>query len=175
MGDAEPLQALIKEHRILSVVLNALDLEMQNLDGQPFPIDVCRQALDFLTNFNEHWHLIKEEERLFPLLWEKGVPLENGPLGKLMAEHESGRRHLAAIRTHLAAAQQGDPNALPQLLSGVRLYVAFMQQHIRKEEQRVFNVARTLLDRQDKERLAREFQEVEQEQIRLAFHEWRGV
>jgi hemerythrin-like domain-containing protein len=92
-----------------------------------------------------------------------------------MAEHENGRRRLAAIRMHLAAAQQGDPNALPLLLSEVRVYVTFMHEHMRKEEQRVFNVARTLLDRHDKERLAREFQEVEQEQVRLAFHEWREV
>ena len=76
MGYGEPLQALIDEHRVLGVVLNALDLETQSLHDQPFPIDSFRQAVDFLTNFTDHWHLIKEEERLFPLLWEKGVPLE---------------------------------------------------------------------------------------------------
>lgn len=173
-GDG-PLQTLIKEHRVLGVVLNALDIEMQNLDGQPFPVESFRQALDFLTNFTEHWHLIKEEERLFPLLWEKGVPLENGPLGKMMAEHQTGRERLTAIRAHLAAAEQGDPDALPQLLSEVRVYVAFMREHMRKEEQRVYNVARTLLDRKDLERLAREFEEVEQDQVRLAFHEWHPV
>ncbi|MBZ5592538.1 MAG: hemerythrin domain-containing protein [Acidobacteriia bacterium] len=175
MGDAGPLQALIKEHRVLGVVLNALDLEMQHLDGQPFPMESFRQALDFLTNFTHHWHLIKEEERLFPLLWEKGVPLENGPLGKLMAEHQTARNHLAAIRTHLEAAQKGDPGALTQLLSEVRVHVAFTREHMRKEEHGVFNVARTLLDQQDMERLAREFEEVEQEQIRLSFHEWHRV
>jgi hemerythrin-like domain-containing protein len=175
MGYAEPLQALIEEHRVLGVVLNALDLETQSLGGQPFHIDSFKQAVDFLTNFTDHWHLIKEEERLFPLLWEKGVPLENGPLGKMMAEHETGRKHLAAIRTHIAAAQQGDPSALPLLLSQVSVYVRLMREHMRKEEQRVYNVARTLLDRKDNERLAREFEEVEREQIRLAFHEWQGV
>ena len=148
---------------------------MQNLDGQPFPIEPFLQALDFLANFTQHWHLIKEEKRLFPLLWEKGVPLENGPLGHMMAEHQDGRRRLAAISAHLAAAQQGDPDALPQLLSEVRVYIAFLREHMRTEERRVFNVARTLLDRQDLERLAREFEEVEQEQIRLAFHHWHGV
>ena len=175
MGYAQPLQALIDEHRVLEVVLNALDLETQSLHDQPFPIDSFRQAVDFLTNFTDHWHLIKEEERLFPLLWEKGVPLENGPLGKMMAEHETGRRQLAAIRSHLAAAQQGDPSALPLLLSQVSAYVRLMREHMRKEEQRVYNVARTLLDRKDHERLTREFEEVEREQIRLAFHEWQGA
>jgi len=175
MGYTEPLQALIDEHRVLGVVLNALDLETQSLDSQTFPIDSFKQAVDFLTNFTDHWHLIKEEERLFPLLWEKGVPLENGPLGKMMAEHEACRRHLATIRTHLTAAQQGHPDALPLLLSQVSVYVCLMREHMRKEEQRVYNVARTLLDRKDKEWLAREFEEVEREQIRVGFHEWQGV
>lgn len=175
MGYAKPLQALIEEHRVLEVVLNALDLGAQNLHGQPFPTDSFRQAVDFLSNFTDHWHLIKEEERLFPLLWEKGVPLENGPLGKMMAEHETGRRHLAAIRARLTALEQGDPQDLPLLLSQVSAYVRLMREHMRKEEQRIYNVARALLDRDDIERLAREFQEVESEQIRHAFHEWQGV
>lgn len=175
MGYAEPLQALIEEHRVLGVVLNALDLEMQSLRSQIFPVDSLKQTVDFLTNFSDHWHLIKEEERLFPLLWEKGVPLENGPLGKMMAEHEICRKMLAAVRTSLAAVEQGDSDALPMLLSQVSAYVRLMREHMRKEEQRVYNVARTLLDRNDAERLAREFEEVEQEQIVLAFHEWQGV
>jgi hemerythrin-like domain-containing protein len=50
-----------------------------------------------------------------------------------------------------------------------------MTQHMRKEEQSVYNVARTLLNRKDNERLAREFEEVEQEQIAHAFHEWQGA
>jgi len=175
MGYAEPLQALIQEHRVLGVVLDALDLEIQSLHGQPFPIDSFKQAVDFLTNFTDHWHLIKEEERLFPLLWEKGMPLENGPLGKMMEEHELCRRQLAAIRTHLAAAEQGAPAVLPLLLSQVTAYGRLVREHMRKEEQRIYNVARTLLDRKDNERLAREFEEVEREQIALSFHDWQGV
>jgi hypothetical protein len=40
----DPLKGLIEEHRVLGVVLNALDLETQSLDGQPFPIESFRQA-----------------------------------------------------------------------------------------------------------------------------------
>ena len=175
MGYSEPLQALIEEHRVLEMVLGALSVEMQNIQRQPFPADSFRQAVDFLTNFSDHWHLIKEEERLFPLLWEKGVPLENGPLGKLMAEHETGRRQLARIRTLLTAPQPADPEALPLLVAEVRAYIRFMTQHMRKEEQSVYNVARTLLDPKDNARLAREFEEVEREQIVQAFHQWQGA
>jgi hemerythrin-like domain-containing protein len=175
MDYSEPLQALIEEHRLLEMVLGALSLEMQDIQRQPFPTDSFKQAVDFLTNFSDHWHLIKEEERLFPLLWERGVPLENGPLGKMMAEHETSRRQLARVRTHFTALQQGDPDALPLLVSEVSAYIRLMTQHMRKEEQSVYNVARTLLNRKDNERLAREFEEVEQEQIAHAFHEWQGA
>jgi hemerythrin-like domain-containing protein len=174
MAYSDPLRALIEEHRVLEMVLGALTLEIQSVQDQPFPIESFKQTVDFLTNFTDHWHLIKEEERLFPLLWEKGVPLENGPLGKMMAEHETSRRQLARIRTHFTAVQQ-DLDALPLLLAEVTAYIRLMRQHMRKEEQSVYNVARTLLDRKDNARLAREFEEVEREQIVHAFHEWQGV
>jgi len=53
MGYAEPLQALIEEHRVLGVVLNALDLETQSLHGQPFPIDPFKQAVDLLSPISQ--------------------------------------------------------------------------------------------------------------------------
>jgi hemerythrin-like domain-containing protein len=93
----------------------------------------------------------------------------------MMAEHETGRRQLARIRTLFTALQQRDPAALPLLVSEVSAYIRLMTQHMRKEEQSVYNVARTLLNRKDNERLAREFEEVEQEQIAHAFHEWQGA
>jgi hemerythrin-like domain-containing protein len=47
-----------------------------------------------------------------------------------------------------------------------------MREHMQKEEQRLFNVARTLLGPQDVKRLQCDFAEVELGPMGPAFHEW---
>ena len=175
MAVAQPLQMLLEEHRIVASVLAALETKLQDLERQPFPKEFIEQALDFLSNFTDRCHLPKEEDRLFPLLWEKGMPLEKGPLGALMDEHQAGRRHLDEVRAQLTVAEQGSAEAVAAVRAALSAYVQFIRQHMQKEEQRVFNVARRLLDRHDMARLEREFEELEREQIGPAVHLWYGT
>jgi len=170
MTAVQPLTILVSEHRLIEQVIAALEVKAETLGEQPFAREFFEGALDFLSNFASRCHLAKEEERLFPLLWEKGVPLENGPLGASMSEHEAGRRQLEAIRLHFAAAEQGSPEALAAIRSLVRDFARFARQHIRKEEQRLFNVAWTLLESSDIKRLQRDFEEVELEYPETTFH-----
>lgn len=168
MRPDSPLQALTEEHRLLERVLRAL--ETRALDtALPFPRQYLVQALDFLSTFVDRCHSIKEEERLFPLLWERGVPLERGPLGLMMNEHGEGRQKIEAIRRQLAEPESLEAVAI--IRSQITDYVSFMRRHIQREEERIFNIARSLLGRHDMKRLEREFEEVEREQIGSAFHE----
>jgi hemerythrin-like domain-containing protein len=170
MTAAQSLQVLISEHRLIEQVITALETKSETLDEQPFVREFFEGALDFLSNFAGRCHLAKEEERLFPLLWEKGVPLERGPLGTFMNEHETARRQLEAIRLHLPAAEHGVPEALAAIRSLVEDFARFTREHMKKEEQRLFNVACTLMEAADVKRLQREFREVEQEYPETTFH-----
>jgi len=163
-----PIDVLRHEHRVIQRVLTALETKA----GEPAcPREFLEHALDFFSNFAGRCHLAKEEERLFPLLWERGVPLEKGPLGPLMNDHEAARLHLAAMQLRLASCD-GAPDALDTIRAEAGQYVALMREHMQKEEQRLFNVARSLLGPQDVKRLQRDFEEVELGPMGPAFHDW---
>jgi hemerythrin-like domain-containing protein len=166
----QPIEVLIGEHRIIQRVLVAMEMMGRDLDGRRFPETFFDLALEFLSQYADHCHQAKEEERLFPLLWEKGVPLEKGPLGPLMAEHERARRQLNAMRLYVDAVKQGKAEAVPAFQVELAEFLRSMREQLEKEEVRVFNVARTLLTPADWERLRREFDDVEHESMGKAFH-----
>jgi hemerythrin-like domain-containing protein len=167
MKALEPLGALIKEHRLFERIFHAVEAML--FDSRRTSVEFCTAAADFLIEFAHGSHAVKEEERMFPLLWERGVPLENGPLALIMDEHRKGLRKLVSVRETLAKGAVEKETAAG-LHSEFMEYLSFMRQHIQKEEQRIFNVARTLLDSEDMAWLQREFAEVEREYIGSARH-----
>jgi len=148
---ADPIETLMSEHRIIEQVLDALE----DAAGKELPASFYERALDFLQKFADACHHGKEEERLFPALEERGVPREAGPIGVMCHEHVEGRGHIQRMREYLRL----------QRFDGVRNesleYVALLRQHIRKEDEVLFVMARSVLSDEDTRRLAGEFDEVD--------------
>lgn len=148
---ADPIETLMSEHRIIERVLDALEAAAEGDLPAPF----YERALDFLQKFADACHHGKEEERLFPALEERGVPREGGPIGVMCHEHVVGRGHIQRMREYLRLGK----------FDAVRResleYVALLRQHIQKEDQVLFVMARSVLGDDDIRRLAREFDEVD--------------
>jgi len=149
----DPIQELMDEHRIIEKVLVALTAAAE----QEVPLEFYERAVDFIVNFADKCHHSKEEERFFPLLEEKGVPREAGPIGCMCEEHEIGRGHVRSMRELITA---GD-------LAGLRReslkYVGLLRSHIQKEDNVLFPIGRNVLSKAELERLRVKFDEVEQD------------
>ena len=147
----DPIQELMDEHRIIEKVLTALTAAAD----QEVPLEFYERAVDFIANFADKCHHSKEEERLFPVLEEKGIPREAGPIGCMCEEHEIGRGHVQSMRELLKA---GD-------LAGLRReslnYVGLLSSHIQKEDKVLFPMGRNVLSRGELEQLRAKFDEVE--------------
>ena len=147
----DPIQELMDEHRIIEKVLTALAAAAE----QEVPLEFYERAVDFITNFADKCHHGKEEERLFPVLEEKGIPRDAGPIGCMCDEHEIGRGHVQRMREMIKA---GD-------LAGLRReslnYVALLRSHIQKEDNVLFPMGRGVLSKAELERLRFKFDEVE--------------
>lgn len=144
---SDPIQALMDEHRVIEKVLDALetaaDLEV--------PAEFYDRALDFCSSFADACHHAKEEDRLFPLLEERGIPREQGPVGVMCAEHVQGRDYIQQMRE---AAAAGDYDRVRRVSL---LYVGLLRDHIHKEDNVLFAMARDVLGRKDLEKLDAEF------------------
>ncbi len=84
---------LRKEHDAILRVLELTEEAARKLDcGEAVPADTLGGLLRFFRIFADQCHHGKEEELLFPLLEQKGMPRAGGPIAVMLHEHESGRR-----------------------------------------------------------------------------------
>lgn len=144
---SDPIQVLMDEHRVIEKVLNALeaaaDLEV--------PAEFYERALEFCASYADACHHAKEEDRLFPLLEERGIPREQGPVGVMCAEHVQGREYIRQMRE---AAAAGDYDRVRRVSL---LYVGLLRDHIHKEDNVLFAMARDVLGAEDLEQLDADF------------------
>jgi hemerythrin-like domain-containing protein len=133
---------------LIEKVLSALEAKLADR-RTPFPAAFVAESVDFLVEYADRFHHFKEEESLFPLLAERGVPVEGGPIGVMLHEHTVGRSLLAAIRDRLPAAQRGDETAGSEIAASAQRYIELLRQHIWKEDNVLFQMAHRVLNEAD--------------------------
>src|SRR6187549_2162783 len=105
MNDA--LAELVAEHRIIARVLKTLErwadsVVRRGSDGRA----ELRAFTDFFSRFADDHHHDKEEQVLFEVMIEHGIPREEGPLGMMFREHEQCRAYTQQL---LDLAHQDHP------------------------------------------------------------------
>lgn len=95
---------LVAEHELIERSMAVLKTiaEQIELDEDINLVQLSR-SIDFLLNFGDKIHNKKEEEQVFPLMAQKGIPIEGGPLGVMLKEHEEER----SLLTKMSAALPG--------------------------------------------------------------------
>lgn len=78
---------LVAEHEMIERAMDIMKTELEELKvGQPASLKLQR-AVDFLLQFGDKMHNTKEERFLFPLLEQRGIPKQGGPIAVMLAEH----------------------------------------------------------------------------------------
>lgn len=153
----DPLQILAEEHQVILGVLDDMERENARLDtGAPLRVEFWQRTLEFHEQFHERMHHQKEE-LLFPLIEgaETGIGKHHGPTAVLRSEHERGRAWLLRIR---AAVEVGDRARLQAAVHG---FLDFQRQHILKENQILFPLARRIVDPRSLAGLAQAFDAID--------------
>ncbi len=153
---------LLHEHELIERTMAVL---RKNLDGVKAgdhnPTQLAR-ALDFLLEFGDKVHNKKEEDHLFPLMHERGIPMEGGPLAVMIQEHEFERNLIG--RMILEYPRLADMS--PRQLTGFRQegldYLQIRAEHIWKENDILYNLARQVLTPDDASSLIDAFNAIDQ-------------
>lgn len=128
------------EHQLIYAVLDAIEAECVRLKArEPLRIDFWADVIDFVGNFVQGYHRIKEERVLFGLLAD-GERMTAVQRDDLHQEH--GDAHTLTTDL-LAAAEGGDWEAV--LMIGVR-FVHFLREHLAAEDALVEALPRIELD-----------------------------
>jgi hemerythrin-like domain-containing protein len=126
---------------------------------------------EFLRLFADRCHHGKEEDLLFPLLEQKGLPRAGGPIGVMLLEHEQGRALIRQMVEASEAYAAGQTDAGRLWAGAARGYVELLRSHIMKENNILFMMAERLLSDAEQESLSEAFERVEEEKLGPGTHE----
>src|SRR5512139_990593 len=116
-----PTEMLEAEHRFIAKVVGSAGLLADKLEaGQPVEAHVFQEVVEFMRIYADKCHHGKEEDLLFPLLAERGVPMRGCPVEALMHEHVMGRALVQGLAEAAEAWQKGDLSAPENLIKNLR-------------------------------------------------------
>jgi hemerythrin-like domain-containing protein len=166
---AKPTEVLSDEHRVIERVLAAME---KLLIAPPAPsLSHWKKALDFISNFADQCHHLKEEKLLFPAMEAHGIPREGGPIGMMLMEHEEGRSHVRAMRAAVEGLERGETSGVESLLSHARGYLRLLKEHIQKEDEILFRIADDCIPAGEQTALLKSFEEHETRELGAGVHE----
>lgn len=163
---------LMSEHRVIERVIQALENAASRLEkGKEVRPGFFLEAADFIQNFADGCHHMKEEGVLFKAMQESGVPSEGGPIGVMLYEHEQGRSFTRAMRAAAQRLEEGDTTAKQVIVDNALGYATLLRQHIMKEDRILFPLAGRVLALDRQTSLLERFEQVEHEETGEGVHE----
>lgn len=162
----EATQSLDRDHRIIETMLPALERLGEKAEGLRLKQRAeAEAALGFLRSFVDAYHHGKEEQHLFKVMEERGVPRDSGLVLHLLKEHGQGRAHVRAMFEAAEPALDGDPEASAKFAQHAREYVTLLRDHIEDEDTNLWPLAESVLTLEDDTRLTHGYAQVERETI----------
>lgn len=155
---------LIAEHELIERCMAVLKscLEAIELSAEVNTVQLGR-AIDFLLQFGDKIHNAKEEQCLFPLMGKKGIPVQGGPLGVMLMEHEAERSLLARMQGVLPTFSTLPFGDQIQFKEEGMEYLKIRADHIWKENDVLYPMGRQVLTEADNQLLLSEFARINRE------------
>ncbi|MBN2149223.1 MAG: hemerythrin domain-containing protein [Anaerolineales bacterium] len=163
---------LSSEHRVIERVLAALEKAANAAEaGAAVRSGLFLDAADFIRGFADGCHHRKEENVLFATMSEHGVPVEGGPIGVMLNEHELGRMFTREMRAGAENWAAGESGGKAIAIAAARKYVMLLRQHIAKEDQILFPMADRAIPPEKHAEVWQAFEKVEHEETGEGVHE----
>jgi hypothetical protein len=140
-------ELLMEDHETTERVFAAMERAFAAKAG-PTP-GLVANLREYLGGYVDRCHNQKEEQHLFALIEQRGVPRRGGPLAVMLAEHERARAILARLDPQAAAFVAGDRGKLAELQATFAEYAAQCKEHFWKENDILYPLAERVLSAED--------------------------
>ncbi|HTT32921.1 MAG TPA: hemerythrin domain-containing protein [Methylomirabilota bacterium] len=165
-------EILRQEHDVILKMLDGLDQMNQTLLANA---EVARGTFDgfleFFRLFADRCHHGKEEDLLFPMLEQRGIPRGGGPIGVMLHEHDHGRELIQEMAAAAAEYEKDRTTGSRRWVRAAQSYSQLLRDHILKENNILFHMAEQLLTSEEQISLAAAFEKTEMEKIGVGTHE----
>lgn len=154
---------LIEEHEMIERSMAVLKGSLERLDAGKYEPLQMERALDFLLEFGDKVHNKKEEDFLFPLMAARGIPSEGGPIGVMLQEHDAERRLLMGMLPRVAGLAEASAEDRSRFKEEGLSYLAIRAEHIWKENDILYPMARRVMAEEDNDSLLADFDRLNKE------------
>ncbi len=144
---SEALHTISTEHRSmwqLSVVLDELCLKLGQ-PGETPDIELFGMILNYIEQYVERIHQPKEEAYLYRAVLDR-TDEGNGMIEELTREHAASPEIVATLRRQLAYLTKHHPEGAGEFQAALESYIAMLRNHIMREENELFPLARRILN-----------------------------
>lgn len=167
-----PTEDLIHEHNTIRIMLSIMSKIARNIKtDQGFDTKDIEKIIDFIKTFADKCHHGKEETSLFPALVLAGIPLDNGPVGVMLNEHNIGRGYINGLVSGVEDYNKNFANSSGLIEACLTNYVNLFQDHIQKEEDVLFPMTNKVLNVQKQNEIFEQFEIIKEEVVGNGVHE----
>jgi hemerythrin-like domain-containing protein len=149
MLSSQLLNAIYQEHRYLSVLLNVLSEQQQNMkQGKTADYPIMHEVMHYMNRFSDQFHRSKENI-ILKRIGKKHKQLEI-IVAQIIEEHQQISALGDNIMEQLKCLLEEDSDIKKiklQILCGD--YIELLRHHLKLEEQKIFSKAEELLDEKD--------------------------
>jgi len=140
-------EQLMTDHQTTEKVFEAVDRALAAPEGPP--PGLLQDALMYFEGYVDGCHNLKEEQHLFPLVEQRGVPKNGGPLAVMLAEHDQSRVVLPALAGLIHRYARGERETLGELRETFTRYTSLLKDHFWKENDILYPLARRVMSEAD--------------------------
>ena len=152
------LEVLYNEHEIIKTVIGfreTLTL-LSKSDPGNYKKNII-ELINFFRNYADKFHHYKEEKLLFPLMCDKNDLLQDSIVEEMLDNHRDFRNIIKSIEL---AVEQGDCEEINNLFIK---YSEMLLDHIAVEDEELFQMAETLFDDNELNKLYYDFEDIDRE------------
>lgn len=153
-----PIGPLMIEHRLIERMIALMEKALQKAESQKrVNTRFIETSTRFIRDYADRCHHGKEEDILFRELEQKAISEDHKRiLHELVEEHKWGRETTARLEKAKTKYENGDKDALSEIIECLRLLVDFYPKHIKKEDKHFFIQIMDYFSETEKEALLRE-------------------
>lgn len=139
------IEILVKEHESILKVIEITETILSTNNSAEVNVEHVEQIIDFIQNFADKYHHLKEEDVLFLEMEKYGMSREGGPIAVMLHEHNEGRDYIKTAIEALGRLKQGDELAFDNLKYNLLDYCNLLTNHIGKENNILYPMAEKML------------------------------
>lgn len=158
MQNQNYLDILINDHALIERAL--VMLEKQAEMKEKLNSNIALTLVDFLIEYGDTCHNMKEENYYFPLLLQKGMPPQ-GPIGVMLEEHKGEREYLDKLKLFLSDKKEKG-ELKEEFYNCLNEYSALTKGHIWKENDILYPMGKRFITPDDEAILEQQFEKVTQ-------------